>query len=302
MLFSILIANFNNGHFFNDCYRSIITQTYTNWEAIIVDDGSSDDSVEVIKNMIRGDDRFKLFASSNNKGCGYIKLTCATLAKGDILGFLDPDDALTPEALELMVKEHKKEKDAALISSNYELVDLEMNTIRSGSHAGEVPAGKSFLTYGKGALTAFATFKKKYYERTGGLDSSMKRAVDQDLYYKLEEQGKVIFLNRVLYRYRIHENSISQNENLYKALYWHYYAKKKAYIRRKKNNSSLDNFTTGAFRELSSDYYLGRFEKVKFTSKKRSKYYFIWKAVISNPFHKFERKIKSLVLLLMGRL
>ncbi len=49
MLFSILIANYNNGHFFKDCYQSIIAQTYANWEAIIVDDCSSDDSVTVIK-------------------------------------------------------------------------------------------------------------------------------------------------------------------------------------------------------------------------------------------------------------
>ena len=51
-LFSLLIANYNNGIFFKDCYDSIISQTYTNWEVIVVDDASKDNSVELIQNII----------------------------------------------------------------------------------------------------------------------------------------------------------------------------------------------------------------------------------------------------------
>ena len=49
MKFSILIANYNNGKFFQDCYKSILQQTYQNWEVVILDDASTDNSVEVIK-------------------------------------------------------------------------------------------------------------------------------------------------------------------------------------------------------------------------------------------------------------
>ena len=66
MLFSILIANYNNGKFFKDCYDSIINQTYDNWEAIIVDDHSADQSVELIKAIIKEDARFKLYENENN--------------------------------------------------------------------------------------------------------------------------------------------------------------------------------------------------------------------------------------------
>ena len=94
--FSLLIANYNNGHFFEDCYYSIIPQTYTNWEVIIVDDKSTDNSVAIIKEFIKGDKRFKLFLNSENKGCGYTKNKCAYKSQGEILGFLDPDDGLFP--------------------------------------------------------------------------------------------------------------------------------------------------------------------------------------------------------------
>ena len=96
MLFSILVANYNNGHFFQDCYQSILSQTYTNWEVIIVDDCSTDESVSVIKQIIGVDDRFKLIENTKNYGCGYTKNKCVQNAKGDILGFLDPDDSSQP--------------------------------------------------------------------------------------------------------------------------------------------------------------------------------------------------------------
>ncbi|PKP29371.1 MAG: glycosyl transferase family 2 [Bacteroidetes bacterium HGW-Bacteroidetes-18] len=302
MLFSILIANYNNGHFFKDCYQSIISQTYANWEVIIVDDCSTDDSVSVIKQIIGDDNRFKFFFNKENKGCGYTKNKCAKLATGEISGFLDPDDALKPDALELMVDLHKKNEDISIITSKYELVDLEMKFIENGSHGGSIPNNKSYLTYGIGAMTHFATFKRKKYLRTSGIDPKMKRAVDQDLYFKMEEQGQLMFLDKVLYQYRVHQHSISNNENLFKAQYWHFYAIKKAYRRRMRLHLKIDNFSKEYIKEYASNYYLERFKNVKHSKKFRAKYYFLLKAILANPFHRTELKIKSLILLIIGRI
>lgn len=302
MLFCILIANYNNGHFFKDCYQSILAQTYANWEVIIVDDCSTDGSVAVMKQIIGDDNRFKIFLNKENKGCGYTKNKCAELATGEISGFLDPDDALTDDALELMVNLHTDFKDVAIITSKYELVDLEMNFIRNSLYGCVIPNNKSYLTYANGALTHFATFKQKKYLQTGGIDPKMKRAVDQDLYYKMEEQGPHLFLDKVLYRYRIHQNSISNNENLFKAQYWHFYTMNKAYKRRKRLRIKTDNFSKKYIKEYSSNYYLGRFEKIKHTKKHSAKYYLLFKAITANPLHRFEHKIKSLLLLIIGRI
>ncbi|MGO4819488.1 glycosyltransferase family 2 protein [Flavobacterium sp. W22_SRS_FP1] len=302
MLFSILIANYNNGHFFKDCYKSILSQTYANWEVIIVDDCSTDDSVAVMKQIIGDDNRFKIFFNNENKGCGYTKNKSAELASGEICGFLDPDDALKNDALESMVALHKQFEDVAIITSKYELVDLEMNFIENGSHGEGIPVNKSYLTYGKAAFTAFATFKQKKYLQSGGIDAKMKRAVDQDLYYKMEEQGQHLFVDKVLYRYRIHINSISNNENLFKAKYWHFYAMKKAYKRRKLAQLKNDNLSKQYIDEYASDYYLGRFITVKHTRKYSAKFYFLLKAILASPTHKIELKIKSLILLTLGRI
>lgn len=301
-LFSILTANYNNGHFFKDCYASILNQTYTNWEVIIVDDGSTDNSIEIIKEIIGDDKRFKLFVNKENKGCGYTKNKCAQLANGEILGFLDPDDALIANALTIMAEAHYLNKEAAIITSKYELVDLEMNFKETGKNGSSLPPNKSYLTYGKGSFTAFATFKKKFYLQSAGIDVTMKRAVDQDLYYKLEEQGTHVFVDEILYQYRIHENSISCNDNLYKAEYWHFYAINKAYKRRKRQKLEIDNFTSQYMRVYQSSYYLSRFVKLKFSKKYIAKFYFLGKAIFANPFHEFKLKCKSLVLLLLHRI
>ncbi|WP_445734532.1 glycosyltransferase family 2 protein [Mariniflexile sp.] len=301
-LFSVLVANYNNGHFFKDCYQSIISQTYANWEVIIVDDASTDNSVLAITKLIQDDKRFKLFQNKVNKGCGFTKRECAAQANGAVLGFLDPDDALKPHALEFMVEKHNKFKKAAIITSKYEFVDLEMNFIKNGNHGSNIPKDKSYLTYGKGAMTHFASFKNEAYQQSVGINSKMKRAVDQDLYYKMEEQGTHEFLDEVLYSYRIHDNSISCNDNLYKAQYWHFYAINKAYKRRKRLKSKIDNFSKEYMGLYQSRYYFARFEKLKFTKKFKAKCYFLGKAFIANPLHDFDIKLKSFLLLIVGRI
>ena len=80
-------SQYNNGKYFEDCYKSIMAQTYQNWEVIIVDDGSTDDSVGMMKKIIGDDARFKIEINQENKGCGFTKRRCVELAKGEICGF-----------------------------------------------------------------------------------------------------------------------------------------------------------------------------------------------------------------------
>lgn len=293
-LFSILVANYNNGHFFKDCYESIINQTYINWEVIIVDDASTDNSIELIKLIVGNDSRFKIFANEENKGCGYTKNRCAELAQGELLGFLDSDDALTIDALSTMSEAHCLNEGVAIITSKYEFVDLKMNFKEVSSQGGDIPDGQSYLTSMKGILTHFATFKNQFFKQTAGIDEKMKRAVDQDLYYKLEEQGKHLFIDKVLYRYRINDNSISANENVFKAKYWHFYTMLKAYERRKSLETKIDNLTSVQIKKLKSNYYFSRFEKAKKEKKKNISCYFLYKSIIAFPTYNFKSKIKAL--------
>ncbi len=233
MKFSILIANYNNGKYFKDCYDSIIAQTFTDWEAVIVDDASTDDSVEVISSIIKNDARFRLLFNEENKGCGFTKRKCAEKAIGEIVGFVDPDDSILPQALEMMVRAHDENPAASLVHSSFFFCDKDLAVTFDYNKAGSVIVNDQFTNLDN-KVTAFASFKSVQYQRTEGIDNNLLRAVDQDIYLKLSETAPFYFIDKSLYKYRIHEKGISTS-GADKALYCHLKVIVKAEERRRVN-------------------------------------------------------------------
>lgn len=215
-LFSILIAQYNNGRYLQDAINSVKAQTYSNWEVILVDDASTDNSKDLYK-LYENDPRIKIFYNEENRGCGYTKRRCVELATGAICGFLDPDDILTPDALRIMVNLHELNQEASLVYSNHIQTDENLEKRRKIEPH---PIKDDYLTSNSGYISAFATFKRSMYLKTQGIDAKFKRAVDQDLYYKLEEVGSIIYDNSYLYIYRIHAGGISVNNNELAAFSW----------------------------------------------------------------------------------
>jgi glycosyltransferase involved in cell wall biosynthesis len=218
-LFSVLIAQYNNRRFLQDAIDSVKAQTYINWEIILVDDASTDNSKEIYK-LYENDERIKIYYNQENKGCGYTKRRCVELAMGELCGFLDPDDALLPKALDVMVNGHLQDENISLIYSNHVICDenlIQKYIFRSQEISSNVDNLHTF----KGDADHFVSFKKILYNKTDGINSQFKRAIDKDLYYKLEEVGKLFFIDQPLYLYRIHNGGISTIKNIYKALYWH---------------------------------------------------------------------------------
>jgi glycosyltransferase involved in cell wall biosynthesis len=226
MLVSILIANYNNGKYFEDCWNSLLLQTYSNWEAIIVDDCSTDNSKEVVLAITKSDSRVKFFTNEQNKGCGYTKRRCTEFANGEILGFLDPDDTIPSHAIERMVNAFKENLDVALVYSKHKVFDENLKYSDTNYDLKQIDSFDPLFFNKSGIISAFSCFKKEAYLNTNGIDPYMLRAVDQDLYLKVYEQGKVLALNEYLYNYRIHRNGIAGefSGNVSPALYWQWYA------------------------------------------------------------------------------
>ena len=201
-LFSILIANYNNGGYLQEAIDSVLAQTYGNWEVILVDDKSTDDS-PAIYGKYSDDSRFKIYYNDVNRGCGYTKRRCAELATGEICGFLDPDDALLPEALETMVKAHAEHPECSLIYSTcYRYAGDREAEMPVWDFIGPIPADSDFLIYRKKLVSHFVSFKRASYLRSAGIDPTLQAAVDRDLYYNLEEQGSLLHIPTPLYLYR----------------------------------------------------------------------------------------------------
>ena len=97
-MISIVTASYNYEQYIGETIQSVLNQTYTDWELIIVDDCSSDNSLKVIKSF--DDDRIKLFVNKKNMGLKYTVKRGVELAKGDWVVFLESDDLITPDYLE----------------------------------------------------------------------------------------------------------------------------------------------------------------------------------------------------------
>lgn len=231
-LFSILIANYNDGKYLESAINSGLSQTYPNTELIIIDDASSDNSRDVLDKYAHLSN-VHIFYDENNMGCGFAKKRCVELAHGDIVGFLDADDGLEPCAVEVMVKTHQEHPEASLCYSRYYDCNEQMIVQGISIHQCQIPQGLSFLEYTRGAISQFATFKKRHYQLTSGMNPKLRISEDLDLYFKLEEVGSTVFIDRPLYYYRKGTgNNSSLQRNIIDSNLWEFVARRDACDRR----------------------------------------------------------------------
>ncbi len=204
-MFSVLMSNYNTAGFVEDAIQSVLNQTYQDWELIIVDDCSTDNSVEVI-NRSAEDKRIKLLQLPKNSGFGVALGMAAENACGTICGILDSDDALTKDALATMVQAHNEYPDCGYIYSQYTGCDINMKPLSLPSGQ-RLPGKTTYLQILENPalpnlrVSHFKTFKKDAYDKTLGF-GEYGRSTDKDLVLKLEEVTKLHFVEQPLYYYR----------------------------------------------------------------------------------------------------
>ena len=118
---SIITPSYNSESFISETILSIQNQTFKNWELIITDDCSSDNSVGVIKSFIKKDDRIRLYILKSNQGAGVARNHSIKMAKGRYIAFCDSDDQWKPNKLELQLNFMKK-NNIILSYSGYDVI------------------------------------------------------------------------------------------------------------------------------------------------------------------------------------
>jgi glycosyltransferase involved in cell wall biosynthesis len=251
MLFSIIVANYNNESYLPELIESIIQQTYINWELIIVDDNSQNSPDNILKPFLE-DFRIKYFKHNENLGVAATFKTATDNSKGEIIGMLGADDALTPTALQIMADAHKKYPLASLINSDCFWCDNKLKIIEKYKYYRALKPNEELIT--NITIGSFATFKKISYDKTDGFDPFFKKAVDHDIYLKLDEVGDLQYVHEPLYLYRSNPIGISQNQNGVKAAQFSLIAVGNAYKRRV--GSKKFNISKKEFLKLRKKWYL----------------------------------------------
>ncbi|MDT0645311.1 glycosyltransferase family 2 protein [Zunongwangia sp. F260] len=118
MLVSIIIPCYNQGRFLNETLKSVLNQTYSNWECLIIDDGSTDDTAFLSNEWVKKDPRF-LYFKQQNTGVSAARNFGLSQSKGEWIQFLDADDYLTPSKLKKCIEAYENDNSINFIGCNF---------------------------------------------------------------------------------------------------------------------------------------------------------------------------------------
>lgn len=127
-LVSIITPMYNSEKYISEMIKSVISQTYINWELIIVDDCSKDNSVNIVNRFVKNDKRIRLLRQEKNKGPSCARNRAINESKGRFIAFLDSDDIWINTKLEKQI-EYMKNNDVAITCTSYKIASEDNNII-----------------------------------------------------------------------------------------------------------------------------------------------------------------------------
>jgi glycosyltransferase involved in cell wall biosynthesis len=210
---SVIMPAYNAGLFIGDAIQSVVDQTYKNWELLIIDDGSTDDTANTVLTWLSLDNRIHYFYQENGKQ-GKARNLAISKSKGKYLAFLDADDLWVSEKLEIQINEIRNKNVDLVFSDSYVFStqhqadsNKRMHTINRLLQGDE--ALRLFLVGNRiPNLTVLA--KKEKIIAVGGFTTikDIQNAEDYHLWLKLIIDGCAFFgSEKTLAYYRVHENS-----------------------------------------------------------------------------------------------
>jgi len=220
-LVSIITPMYNSEHVIAETIESVLEQTYSNWELIIVDDLSTDNSVRVVTKYCATDKRIKLFSLEKNSGAAMARNKGIAEAKGRFIAFLDSDDLWKTIKLEKQIK-FMLDNDFAITATDYEQITEDNITKRVIKTREKIdyktalkfnPIGNSTVLYD--------------VEKLGKVEiPNIKRRNDYALWLKILRKEKYVYgINEVLASYRLRKKSISSNKIKVVKYQYHVYRK-----------------------------------------------------------------------------
>lgn len=225
-LISIVIPIYNAEKYLEQCLNSIKNQTYKNFEVIMVDDGSKDESETICKRFSEDDSRFRYFTKSNG-GVSSARNLGLDNVKGDFITFIDSDDWIAEKHLELLINSIKKTNSDIVVScyKEFDNIDTYYTIVYTKQEKNLLNFEKmnrdDFLTIFPKLMSinvcfnnAVAKLFRKELVNNLRFDTSIKYGEDLDFYFSLYlNVESVSYVDELTYVYRIHGDSTTSNFN-----------------------------------------------------------------------------------------
>ncbi|RWN99142.1 MAG: glycosyltransferase [Mesorhizobium sp.] len=205
-LVSIVITCFNHGTFLQDAFHSARWQTYRNVEILVVDDGSTDNSLEVANKL-----EHAIVLHQRNAGLPSARNAGLLKSTGAYVTFLDADDILLPNAVELGVAALITRAGYAFVCGGHRGVSLDRVALWERSPAYEGDPYKGFLRGNFIAMHGTVLYDRSILVREGGFDPGLEACEDYDVYLRLARKYPIEVYSEIVAEYRQHDYNMSRN-------------------------------------------------------------------------------------------
>ncbi len=214
-LVSIIMPSYNTGEYITETLQSVFAQTYKNWEIIIVDDCSTDNTDEIIKPLLK-DQRIRYYKNDQNSGAAVSRNRALREARGKWIAFLDSDDLWLPKKLEKQVK-FMQDNGYAFTFTDYRIC-LNGEWLPYINTAPDVVNKKMMYNY-----CYFSTITVMYNREIIGLiqTADLKKNNDYAMWLQAIEKSRAYRLPECLSYYIKHDGSVSSGSK-WKLIKWHY--------------------------------------------------------------------------------
>lgn len=213
---SVLMGIYNCSGTLEEAVHSIQAQTYTNWELILCDDGSTDRTAELAEKFAREDSRIIVLRNEKNRGLNHTLNRCFLRSSGDYIARMDGDDICAPERFEKQLAALESHPDCQIVSSAMTLFDE--SGIWGRKDVPEFPQAAELIS-GNPICHAPVMMKRECMEAVGGYSTDLKtlRVEDVDLWIRLYDKGfRACNIQEPLYSMRNDQNALYRRKYRYR--------------------------------------------------------------------------------------
>jgi glycosyltransferase involved in cell wall biosynthesis len=231
-LVSVIIPTYNSEKYIEETLKSVLNQTYKNFEILIIDDGSSDSTNTIVEQYIKKDKRIFSYKVDRAGNPSIPRNYGIKQAKGEYIAFIDSDDLWVKNKLEVQMKHYLSNPNYAFVYSMsftfgdvnffspfFEVLPLLNRAVRNKN---------DLLSIGNSVPCSTVLTKTSLLKKVGGFDEDINlRAEDYDLWIRLSEFGSICFIPRIQTYYRVHSSQLSSD--------WETKRKRLEYLAKKRN-------------------------------------------------------------------
>ena len=199
---SVVMPVHNALPFLDESIRSILEQTFKDFEFVILDDASTDGSTQLLREWSGRDARIQLHESQKRLGLSGSSNAVVSKARAAIVARMDADDVAHPDRLRRQLNIIESRPDIAVIGTLCNGIDASGRVVRPRDRW-RLVRRSTYIPFPHGS----AMFRREAFDAVGGYDEKASRAEDQDLFSRMATKGRVVTLPDILYSYRYHSNN-----------------------------------------------------------------------------------------------